>query len=107
MSYQTDQRGGEYETKHKPSDIAVLIVLGELKEVTLCPSVTCALWQFLFGYTIWDQKFKKRIETANKKYSREFREVSNMILDDLKNMPRNRENEHIRIIYEEALTMKG
>jgi hypothetical protein len=46
------------------------------KEVTLCHVVHCPLWPHRFGYSYWDKRFLKRIESAKRKYPRDYAEMA-------------------------------
>ena len=46
------------------------------KEVTLCHFFKCPLWKYRCGYHIKTTRYKKRLEIAQGKYSRDFKELS-------------------------------
>lgn len=60
---------------------------GSPKEVTLCHIVYCPLWQFRFGYSIKDKRYKKRVDAAKKKYAEEYREMLQILSEYTENMP--------------------
>ena len=66
------------------------------KEVTLCPTVDCALWLFRFGYTYKDQRFQKRMDAAKRNYPNEYRRISQLLIEHMKNVAFLSENEQIR-----------
>ncbi len=57
------------------------------KEVTLCHIVYCPLWQFRFGYSIKDKRYKKRIDAAKRKYPKEYQEMLQILSEHTENMP--------------------
>ena len=61
--------------------------VGSPKEVTLCHIVECPLWQFRFGYSIKDKRYKKRIDAAKKKYPEVYKEMLQLLSEHTKNMP--------------------
>jgi len=70
------------------------------KEVTLCHLVDCPLWQFRFGYSIKDKRYKKRMEAAKKKYPEEYREMLQILSEYTKTMPNLPEYVQIRAVLE-------
>lgn len=73
---------------------------GSPKEVMLCHIVDCPLWQFRFGYSTKDKRYKKRIEAAKKKYPEEYKEMLQILSEDTENMPNLPEYEQIRAVLE-------
>ena len=56
------------------------------KEVTLCHIVDCPLWQFRFGYSTKDKRYKKRMEAAKRKYPEVYREMLQILSEYTENM---------------------
>ncbi len=54
---------------------------GSPKEVTLCQIVDCPLWQFRFGYSQKDKRYKKRMGAAERNYPEEYKEMLKLISD--------------------------
>jgi hypothetical protein len=48
------------------------------KEVTLCHIFDCPLWQFRCGTSTKSKQYKERIQKAQKRYSQDFQELSDM-----------------------------
>lgn len=71
------------------------------KEVTLCHIVTCPLWQFRFGYSTNDKRYKERIQAASKNHPEEYQEMSVLRTEYLKNMPNSDEKVQISTVFEE------
>jgi hypothetical protein len=77
------------------------------KEVTLCHIVDCPLWQFRFGYSIKDKRFKKRIEAAQRKYPEEYREMLQILKEYGENMPYLPEYVQIHAVLAKKITKEG
>ena len=77
------------------------------KEVTLCHLVDCPLWQFRFGYSIKDKRYKKRIEAAQRKYPEEYREMLQILKEYTENMPNLPEYVQIRTVLERKKESEG
>ena len=54
---------------------------GSPKEVTLCQIVDCPLWQFRFGYSNKDKRYKKRMGAAKRNYAEDCKEMLKLISD--------------------------
>lgn len=73
------------------------------KEVTLCHIVYCPLWQFRFGYSIKDKRYKKRIEAAKKRYPEEYQEMLQLLLEHAENVPNSAEILQIYAVLENKI----
>ncbi|KPJ65095.1 hypothetical protein AMJ44_11005 [candidate division WOR-1 bacterium DG_54_3] len=51
------------------------------KEVTLCLTVDCPLWQFRFGYSNKDRRYKQRMEAAKRNYPEEYKKIMKLLSD--------------------------
>lgn len=49
------------------------------KEVTLCSNADCPLWQYRFGYSAKDKRYKKRMESAERNYPAEYKEILKLL----------------------------
>ena len=77
------------------------------KEVTLYYIVDCPLWQFRFGYSIKDKRYKKRIEAAKKRYPKEYQEKLQLLSEYAKNMPNSAEIGQIYAVLENKIAKEG
>lgn len=80
---------------------------GSPRDVSLCHIVNCPLWQFRFGYSIKDKRYKKRMEAAKKKYPEEYREMLQILSECTEKMPNLPEYVQIHAVLEKKEESKG
>ena len=80
---------------------------GSPKEVTLCHIVTCPLWPYRFGYSVKAKRYKQRMESARKKYPREYQEMVRLVVEYAQNRPDLLQYVHIDAVPEKAEASQG
>ena len=73
------------------------------KEVTLCHIVDCPLWTFRFGYSMKDNRYKMRMESAKIRYPEIYKEMLLALSDYIENTPNLPEIVHIRAFLEKKV----
>ena len=71
---------------------------GSPKEVTLCIIIDCPLWPYRLGFSTKDKRYKKRMQSAKRRFPQEFAEVIRAIRDRSENTADSSENTQIDII---------
>lgn len=72
------------------------------KEVTLCNIFDCPLWQYRFGYSMRDKRFKRRMEAAKKNYKKDYQDMLNVLSDYISDMSNSPEIAQILAFFEKS-----
>ena len=73
------------------------------KEVTICHLVDCPLWQYRFGYSIRDKRYKKRMEAAKRSYPKEYQRMLEMIRERMEKPPNSPEDVKINAVLKKTV----
>jgi len=67
------------------------------KEVTLCQVFNCPLWEYRFGNSIKSKVFIERMNLAKERYSKEFKEIKQILEENGGSYYRNIQNKSVRL----------
>lgn len=71
------------------------------KEVTLCHIVDCPIWEFRFGYSMRDRRFRERMASAKKNYPEEYQEMATLVSECLSILEISPKTTQIRTLFED------
>ena len=60
---------------------------GSPKEVTLCHTVGCPIWPYRCGCSADSKQYRRRMESARRRYPKDYKEMVRLLAEDVENRP--------------------